>query len=100
MAFVDLQKAFDTVHHDLLWASLEATGYTGISPRMLAAILSAVTSLQSISTGKRVGGTAGLPLLRQNGMRQGALSALPCLVPLFMACMAICIALHRMLGSS
>ena len=41
VAFVDLQKAYDTVQHDLLWARLEAIG---VSPRMLAAIRSLYSS--------------------------------------------------------
>ncbi len=35
--FVDLQKAYDTVQHDLLWGRLRLIG---VSPRMLAAIQS------------------------------------------------------------
>ena len=43
VAFVDLQKAYDTVQHDLLWAPLEAIG---VSPRILR-------SLRSISCAAR-----------------------------------------------
>ena len=65
VAFVDLQKAYDTVQHDLLWARLEAIGVT---PRMLAAIRSLYSSGE---LSMRVGGTAGPSLLQQNGVRQG-----------------------------
>ena len=65
VAFVDLQKAYDTVQHDLLWARLEAIG---VSPRMLAAIRSLYSSG---ALSMRVGGTAGPSLLQQNGVRQG-----------------------------
>ena len=65
VAFVDLQKAYDTVHHDLLWARLEAIG---VSPRMLPAIRSLYSSG---ALSMRVGGTAGPSLLQQNGVRQG-----------------------------
>ena len=64
VTFVDLQKAYDTVQHDLLWARLEATG---VRPRMLAAIRSLYSSG---ALSMRVGGTAGATLLQQNGVRQ------------------------------
>ena len=63
--FVDLQKAYDTVQHDLLWARLQAIG---VSPRMLAAI----KSLYSGGTlAMKVNGTAGSPAVQQMGVRQG-----------------------------
>ena len=65
VAFVDLQKVYDTVQLNLLWARLEAIG---VSPRMLAAIGSLYSS-NALSM--RVGGMAGSPLLQQNGVRQG-----------------------------
>ena len=65
VAFVDLQKAYDTVQHDLLWQHLTAIG---IGPKMLAAI----KSLYSSGTlSMKVGGTAGPPRVQQNGVRQG-----------------------------
>ena len=55
VAFVDLQKAYDTVQHNLLWARLEAIG---VSPHMLAAI----RLLYSSGTlSMKAGGTAGPP---------------------------------------
>ena len=51
--FVDLQKAYDTVQHHLLWDRLESIG---VGPRMLAAI----KSLYSSGTlSMKVAGTAG-----------------------------------------
>ena len=63
--FVDLQKAYDTVHHDLLWDRLKSIG---VGLRMLAAI----KSLYSSGTlSMKVAGTAGQPRLQRMGMRQG-----------------------------
>ncbi|RYE04502.1 MAG: reverse transcriptase family protein [Rickettsiaceae bacterium] len=63
--FVDLQKAYDTVQHDLLWARLK---FIGVGPRMLAAI----KSLYSSGTlAMKVTGTAGQPRVQQMGVRQG-----------------------------
>ena len=65
VCFVDLQKAYDTVQHELLWARLHGIG---VGPRMLAA----VRSLYSSGTlSMKVGGTAGQPSVQQNGVRQG-----------------------------
>ena len=64
VAFVDVQKAHDTVQQDLLWARL---GAIGVSPRMLD--IRSLDSSGALSMG--VGGTAGPPLLQQNGVRQG-----------------------------
>ena len=41
VSFVDLQKAYDTVQHGLLWARLEGIG---VGPRMLAAFKSMYAS--------------------------------------------------------
>ena len=63
--FVDLQKAYDTVQHELLWTRLQDIG---VGPRMLAA----VQSLYSSGTlSMKVGGTAGQPRVQQNEVRQG-----------------------------
>ena len=63
--FVDLQKAYDTVQHHLLWDKLESIG---VGPRMLAAI----RSLYSSGTlSMKVAGTAGGPRIQQMGVRQG-----------------------------
>ena len=63
--FVDLQKAYDTVQHDMLWSKLESIG---VGPRMLAAI----QSLYSSGTlSMKVAGTAGQPRTQQMGVRQG-----------------------------
>lgn len=63
--FVDLQKAYDTVQHPLLWDKLESIG---VGPRMLAAI----KSLYSSGTlSMKVAGTAGGPRIQQMGVRQG-----------------------------
>ena len=63
--FVDLQKAYDTVQHDMLWSKLESIG---VGPRMLAAI----QSLYSSGTlSMKVAGTAGQPRAQQMGVRQG-----------------------------
>lgn len=65
VCFVDLQKAYDTVQHELLWARLR---HIGVGPRMLAAI----QSLYSSGTlSMKVAGTAGPPRVQQNGVRQG-----------------------------
>lgn len=63
--FVDLQKAYDTVQHEMLWNKLESIG---VGPRMLAAI----QSLYSSGTlSMKVAGTAGQPRTQQMGVRQG-----------------------------
>ena len=63
--FVDLQKAYDTVQHDMLWSKLESIG---VGPRMLAAI----QSLYSSGTlSMKAAGTAGQPWTQQMGVRQG-----------------------------
>ena len=63
--FVDLQKAYDTVQHDMLWSKLESIE---VGPRMLAAF----QSLYSIGTlSMKVAGTAGQPRSQQMGVRQG-----------------------------
>ena len=63
--FVDLQKAYDTVQHALLWARLQRIG---VSPRMLAA----VQSLYASGTlAMKVDGTAGQPAVPRMGVRQG-----------------------------
>ena len=82
VAFVELQKAYDTVQHDLLWAHLDAIG---VHPCMVAAIRSLYSSSALFM---RVGSMAGPPLLQQKCSR-GALSAPPCLAASLMACMAI-----------
>ena len=62
---MDLQKAYDTVQHHLLWDRLESIG---VGPRMLAAI----KSLYSNGTlSMKVAGTAGEPRLQRMGVRQG-----------------------------
>ena len=65
VSFVNLQKAYDTVQHGLLWARLEGIG---VGPKMLAAIkfLNASGTLAM-----KVGGAAGPSLVQQNGLRQG-----------------------------
>ena len=85
VAFVDLQKAYDIVQHDLLWAHLEAIG---VNPRMMAAFRSRYSSgVLSM----RVGSTADPPpCFSRMECGRGALSALPCLAFSLMACMAIC----------
>ena len=65
ICFVDLQKAYDTVQHALLWGRLRLNG---VGPRMLAAIQSLYASG---TLAMKVGGTAGAPLAQQNGVRQG-----------------------------
>ena len=65
VAYVDLQKAYDTVQHGLLWARLEGIG---VGPKMLAAI----NSLYASGTlSMKVGAAAGPSLAQQNGVRQG-----------------------------
>ena len=62
---VDIQKAYDTVQHHLLWDRLESIG---VGPRMLAAI----KSLYSSGTlSMKVAGRAGQPRLQRMGVRQG-----------------------------
>ena len=74
--FVNLQKAYDTVQHDLLWNRLQ---FIGVSPHMLAAI----RSLYSRATlSMKVAGTAGQPRLQRMGVRQGC-SLSPTLFGLF-----------------
>ena len=63
--FVDLQKAYDTVQHDLLWDRLKSIG---VGPRMGAAIKSLYFSGM---LSMKVSGTAGQPRLQQMGVRQG-----------------------------
>ena len=65
VCFVDLQKAYDTVQHALLWGRLRLIG---VGPRMLAAIQSLYAS---DTLAMKVGGTAGAPLAQQNGVGQG-----------------------------
>ena len=65
VCFVDLQKAYDTVQHDLLWERLRSIG---VSPRMLAAIQSLYTSG---TLSMKVDGTAGQPAVQRMGVRQG-----------------------------
>ena len=63
--FVDLQKAYDTLQHHLLWDRLESIG---VGHHMLAAI----RSLYSSGTlSMKVAGTVGQPRLQQMGVRQG-----------------------------
>ena len=63
--FVDLQQAYDTVQHHLLWNKLESIG---VGRRMLAAI----RSLYSSGTlSMKMAGTAGEPRIQQMGVRQG-----------------------------
>ncbi len=63
--FVDLQKAYDTVQHDLLWGRLRLIG---VSPRMLAAI----QSLYATGTlAMKIDGTAGRPAMQHMGLRAG-----------------------------
>ncbi len=63
--FVDLQKAYDTVQHELLWGRLRQIG---VSPRMLAA----VQSLYATGTlAMKIDGTAGQPAVQHMGVRQG-----------------------------
>ena len=65
VCFVDLQKAYDTVQHDLLWARLRAIG---VGPRMVAA----VQSLYSSGTlSMKIAGAAGQARAQQTGVRQG-----------------------------
>ena len=94
LSCVDLQKAYDTVQHGLLWARLEGIG---VGPKMLAAIKSLYASG---TLSMKVGGTAGPSLVQQMGCGRAALSALPCSTSSLMACMAIWIAACRMLGCS
>ncbi len=62
---MDLQKAYDTVQHDLLWGRLRLIG---VSPRMLAAI----QSLYATGTlAMKIDGTAGQPAVQHMGVRQG-----------------------------
>ena len=63
--FVDIQKAYDTVQHGLLWGRLAGLGDQG---RMLAAIQSLY---DSGTLSMKVGGTAGRPQVQQMGVRQG-----------------------------
>ena len=85
--FVDIQKAYDTVQHDLLWGRLASIGVQG---RMLAAIKSLYASG---TLSMKVGGTAGTPGVQRMGVRQGcALS--PMLFGIFFD------GLHRHMGST
>ena len=46
--FVDLQKAYDTVEHDMLWSKLESIG---VGPHMLAAIQSLYSCWDAFNEG-------------------------------------------------
>ena len=63
--FVDLQKAYDTVQHDLLWARLR---HIGVSPCMFAAIQSIYSSGP---LAMKINGIAGQPAVQRMGVRQG-----------------------------
>ena len=65
VSFVDLQQAYDTVQHGLLWARLEGIG---LGPKMLAAIKFLYASG---TLSMKVRGAAGPSLVQQNGVRQG-----------------------------
>lgn len=64
-AFVDLKKAYDSVQHPLLWASLQQKGVHG---KMLAAIQSLYAGG---SMSMRVCGSSGASGTAQVGVRQG-----------------------------
>ncbi len=64
--FVDLQKAYDTVQHELLWDRLRQIG---VSPRMLPV---AVQSLYATGTlAMKIDGAAGQPAVQHMWVRQG-----------------------------
>ncbi len=63
--FVDLQKAYDTVQHELLWGRLRQIG---VSPRMLAAVQSLYATGTLVM---KIDGTAGQPAVQHMGVRQG-----------------------------
>ena len=63
--FVDIQKAYDTVQHGLLWERLAGLGVQGRMP-------AAIQSLYASGTlSMKIEGTAGLPQLQRMGVRQG-----------------------------
>ena len=63
--FVDIQKAYDSVQHPLLWARLQKIG-------IHAKILAAIQSLYSSGTiSMKIGGTVGPPEVQQVEVRQG-----------------------------
>ena len=63
--FIDIQKAYDSVQHQLLWARLRHVGVCG-------PMLAAIQSLYATGTiSMKVGGTAGEPKVQQMGVRQG-----------------------------
>ena len=64
-AFVDLKKAYDSVQHDLLWASLERRGLHG-------SMLAAIQSLYDGGTMRmKISGKAGASGTARVGVRQG-----------------------------
>ena len=64
-AFVDLKKAYDSVQHDLLWASLQRLGVHG-------SMLAAVQSLYNGGTMRmKISGRAGASGTARVGVRQG-----------------------------
>ena len=88
--FVDLQKAYDSVQHDVLWARLR---HIGISPRMLAAIQSLYVS-----------GALSMKINDQPcntwGRVRAAPSVLPSSVSSSTGCMTVCRPLLPLLGCS
>ena len=80
VCFLDVEKAYDAVQHELLWARLQQIG---VGTQMLAAI----QSLYSSSTlSMKPGVTAVQPCLQQNGFLQDcALS--PTLFGIFFDCL-------------
>ena len=62
---MDLQKAYDSVQHDLLWARLR---HIAFNPRMLAAIQSLYVSG---TLSMKIDGMSGEPAVQQMGVRQG-----------------------------
>lgn len=65
ICFVDLQKAYDSARHDLLWARL---CHIGVGHRILTAIQSLYVSG---TLSMKVDGTAGQPAVQRMGVRQG-----------------------------
>ena len=76
--FVDLRKAFDTVHRRGLWTTLE---HQGVPPKLLA-VLRALHD--GMSARVRVGGALSDPFPVREGVRQGCLVA-PALLNLYYA---------------